>query len=195
MPTTYVSKGQQYAKRIQTRSRKNILSTSIRENQVLLYSRPVLMEGTKNFQRENLSWDSGFSFKVESVYFYSPQKSCEGTPLPQYSRVQTSKLRIKPGSAEITNSSVCDHQGRPSALPSAGSQRPSLGGTFADATSAWPSHRPRAPAGGDRLKGTASCSASKPFIQIRYFSVMYFSPMDPGAHPSSTWAWSPPVTT
>lgn len=116
-------------------------------------------------------------------------------PLPQYSRVQTSKLRIKPGSAEITNSSVCDHQGRPSALPSAGSQRPSLGGTFADATSAWPSHRPRAPAGGDRLKGTASCSASKPFIQIRYFSVMYFSPMDPGAHPSSTWAWSPPVTT
>lgn len=38
------------------------------------------MEGTKNFQRENLSWDSGFSFKVESVYFYSPQKSCEGTP-------------------------------------------------------------------------------------------------------------------
>lgn len=58
------------------------------------------------------------------------------------------------------------------------------GGTFADATSARPSHRPREPAGGERLKGAATRWASPPFIQIRYFSVMHFSSVDPGAHPS-----------
>lgn len=68
---------------------------------------------------------------------------------------------------------------------------PASGGTFADATSARPSHRPRAPAGGDRLKGTVSHSASWPFIQIRYFSVMHFSPVDPGARPGRAGPRSP----
>jgi hypothetical protein len=152
------------------------------------------MEGTENLHLENLQLRCRFLFQIWNFTFTSSE-AFRRCPLPtKYRRVQTPKLKTKPSYAEITNY-VCDYQGRPSALPSSGSQRPSLGGTFADATSAWPSHRPRAPAGGDRLKGTVSCSASLPFIQIRYFSVMYFSPMDPGAHPSSTWAGSPPVTT
>lgn len=57
------------------------------------------------------------------------------------------------------------------------------GGTFADATSARPSHRPREPAGGDRLKGAGARSASPPFLHIRYFSVLHFSSAGPGAHP------------
>ncbi|XP_029792010.1 uncharacterized protein LOC115288682 [Suricata suricatta] len=51
-----------------------------------------------------------------------------------------------------------------------------------------PSHRPREPAGGDRLKGAVPRSASLPFIQIRYFSVKYFSCADPGVRPSCTAA-------
>lgn len=75
------------------------------------------------------------------------------------------------------------------------------GGTFADATSARPSHRPREPAGGDRLKGAGARSASPPFLQIRYFSVMLFSwgpwarprcaPARGGwqAQPGPRWRW------
>lgn len=59
--------------------------------------------------------------------------------------------------------------------PSSGSRHHPAGGTFADATSARPSHRPREPAGGDRLKGAGARSATPPFLQIRYFSVMDFS--------------------
>lgn len=191
----YLCKGQQYARGIQLCFRKNFLSTSTRRTQVLYTVGQSARRALKTPSLKTFSRDTGFSSKFETVHFYVLTSPAKVPSLNQIlKRVQTQKLKTKPSYAEITNY-VCDHQGRPSALPSSGSQRPSLGGTFADATSAWPSHRPRAPAGGDRLKGTVSCSASLPFIQIRYFSVMYFSPMDPGAHPSSTWAGSPPVTT
>lgn len=54
MPTTYV-RANSMQREFRHAPERISYQPPLRENQVLLYSRPVLMEGTKNFQRENLS--------------------------------------------------------------------------------------------------------------------------------------------
>lgn len=115
----------------------------------------------------------------------SPQQTCNGNFFQSTS--QDPQIRL--GTKTIKSDGLKDHKAQASERPSirgppSGEQKAACvsptsasrhhpaGGTFADATSARPSHRPREPAGGDKLKGAGARSASPPSIQIRYFSVM-----------------------
>nr|XP_045003281.1 serine/arginine-rich splicing factor SR45-like [Jaculus jaculus] len=102
-----------------------------------------------------------------------PQKSCKDFS-PQRSQVYKSENQTI--SSYAARSPKARTQEGQSASPSSGSQtRPGRGGTFADATSARPSHRPRTPAGGDRLKGTVPCSASAFHPNSVFFRNAFFT--------------------